>query len=994
MKKVIAAFLAVFVLASSCSFVTFADGEYNFTYTTNGTNATITGVENLPDGLEELVIPEKIGDCNVVAIGDNAFKGNTFTGTVIIPGCVETIGNSAFLGCKATAFILGEGVKKIGEKSFSALSSEVKYINLPSTITSVGSAAFKSSSNILYLEMSEGFTSIGAEVFYSVGDLARGWTDTVIPSSVNAINTGAFSGSRHLSTVYLLGENVNFTGPKFDSGDYMNPLIKGIGSQINGGATNANDRGATFYVVNENIRQALLDYNYPEKNGAEKPLIRVLEHKIGAFYDSFNKANIISDDDDDGEITAPYPTGRAGYRFLYWNIDGNRYYPGDTIPLSKSIAVTGAWVSDKEASDVVYKNITADEFEPSAVDKIICKSLAKQEVEIEFIDENGVSSRKTVFFDMNGIWKNAGDTTLYKKVIMDNMPDDLAVLTAAEGELSFDILLRKSRLLVAPKIGGTENLNDLEWSSSDESVAAVSNGVVTGVSSGSAVISAKNGEKSYSFTVRVFGEIDLAEINNTVNEYLAEKSSLFAAIDSKIGENDYEGLAKILGSSDPENKLSLMADADNDAIANLTDTQLSDFAKRVIIYGKFNINSADKVRQFVQTLKNELVVGEVNDIVSTAEVEEILNRNNIYYNLKLDNEYYLQYKDEVLKNFVGYKAPSLKGLQADFTDKYIMTAVCSVPNESGYSVLQEIIGNSADEIGYDVSHYKEVNSTSMHTSLLSKIADGSITSITELKKFIDEYKKPDTNNNQGSQGNRPSSGGGGGGSSSGKTFGGVTSQFIGEEEKEYSDNPLPSDQSPVFSDLLKDRWSYEAVKFLVAKQVVSGYSDGSFAPENNVTRAEFIKMISKAFKLEPDAPAEEASAEKTDDANGEETAAVFNDVGKDDWYYNSVISAYDKGIVTGDANGSFNPNTEITRQEMAAIIYRAMVAAEINADTVRSVNLTDKESIDDWAYMPVTQLVNMGIVNGYEDGAFKPFNSATREEAAKLIYEVMNIAKN
>ena len=98
-------------------------------------------------------------------------------------------------------------------------------------------------------------------------------------------------------------------------------------------------------------------------------------------------------------------------------------------------------------------------------------------------------------------------------------------------------------------------------------------------------------------------------------------------------------------------------------------------------------------------------------------------------------------RTKCLKNFVGYKAPSLKGLQADFTDKYIMTAVCSVPNESGYSVLQEIIGNSADEIGYDVSHYKEVNSTSMHTSLLGKIADGSITSITELKKFIDEYKK-------------------------------------------------------------------------------------------------------------------------------------------------------------------------------------------------------------------------------------------------------------
>ncbi len=67
-----------------------------------------------------------------------------------------------------------------------------------------------------------------------------------------------------------------------------------------------------------------------------------------------------------------------------------------------------------------------------------------------------------------------------------------------------------------------------------------------------------------------------------------------------------------------------------------------------------------------------------------------------------------------------------------------------------------------------------------------------------------------------------------------------------------------------------------------------------------------------------------------------------------------------KAFVTGDANGSFNPNTEITRQEMAAIIYRAMVAAEINADTVRSVNLTDKESIDDWAYMPVDTACKYG----------------------------------
>ena len=124
-------------------------------------------------------------------------------------------------------------------------------------------------------------------------------------------------------------------------------------------------------------------------------------------------------------------------------------------------------------------------------------SLQSREVEIEFIDENGVSSRKTVFFDRTVYGKMPAIPHYIKSNNGQHARMTFAVLTAAEGELSFDIPLRKSRLLVAPKIGGTENLNDLEWSSSDESVAAVSNGVVTGVSSGSAVISAKNGEKSY-----------------------------------------------------------------------------------------------------------------------------------------------------------------------------------------------------------------------------------------------------------------------------------------------------------------------------------------------------------------------------------------------------------------------------------------------------------------------------------------------------------------
>ena len=159
----------------------------------------------------------------------------------------------------------------------------------------------------------------------------------------------------------------------------------------------------------------------------------------------------------------------------------------------------------------------------------------------------------------------------------------------------------------------------------------------------------------------------------------------------------------------------------------------------------------------------------------------------------------------------------------------------------------------------------------------------------------------------------------------------------------------------------------------MAKKIISGYEDGTFKPQNKITRAEFIKLISNTFGFEY----EQADAEN-----------VFADVDVNAWYYKDLIASYNNKIVYGDNNSCFNPNAEITRQEMATILYRAIVAAGVEFETVSAVKLTDSNNIAEWAYTPVFQLVGMNIINGYDDCSFKPANKATREEVAKLIYSV------
>jgi len=175
-----------------------------------------------------------------------------------------------------------------------------------------------------------------------------------------------------------------------------------------------------------------------------------------------------------------------------------------------------------------------------------------------------------------------------------------------------------------------------------------------------------------------------------------------------------------------------------------------------------------------------------------------------------------------------------------------------------------------------------------------------------------------------------------------------------------------------FSDISNVKWAVEAIESLAARGVISGLGDGTFRPNNKVTRAEFIKMLMIALELE-----------------SEEAECTFSDVEEGAWYYEPIAVAQKLGIVSGKGDGTFGVNDEILRQDMAVMIYRAarLIGIELG-DSIDAEPFTDEAEISGYAKEAVVAMQKAGIINGMGDGRFAPKNNATRAEAAVIIYKL------
>lgn len=184
---------------------------------------------------------------------------------------------------------------------------------------------------------------------------------------------------------------------------------------------------------------------------------------------------------------------------------------------------------------------------------------------------------------------------------------------------------------------------------------------------------------------------------------------------------------------------------------------------------------------------------------------------------------------------------------------------------------------------------------------------------------------------------------------------------------------------PQFTDVAEDAWYHDYVYDLVYRGVVNGMTATTYEPEGKLTRAQFVKLLACSL--------EEAETLKT-----YEGRHPFTD-SEGHWAETYIAWAKDKGIVEGVSATEFDPEAPITREQMATIFgrYALKQGIELPKSDNAAGSFPDADKISEYAREFVELMRIAGILNGYEDGTFRPQGNATRAEAAKLFSLFLSI---
>lgn len=184
---------------------------------------------------------------------------------------------------------------------------------------------------------------------------------------------------------------------------------------------------------------------------------------------------------------------------------------------------------------------------------------------------------------------------------------------------------------------------------------------------------------------------------------------------------------------------------------------------------------------------------------------------------------------------------------------------------------------------------------------------------------------------------------------------------------------------PQFTDVAEDAWYHDYVYDLVYRGVVNGMTATTYEPEGKLTRAQFVKLLACSL----------ADAETLKTYEGKHP---FKD-SEGHWAEAYIAWAKDKGIVEGVSATEFDPKAPITREQMATIFgrYALKQGIELPKSDNAAGSFPDADKISEYAREFVELMRIAGILNGYEDGTFRPQGNATRAEAAKLFSLFLSI---
>ena len=172
-----------------------------------------------------------------------------------------------------------------------------------------------------------------------------------------------------------------------------------------------------------------------------------------------------------------------------------------------------------------------------------------------------------------------------------------------------------------------------------------------------------------------------------------------------------------------------------------------------------------------------------------------------------------------------------------------------------------------------------------------------------------------------------------------------------------------------FSDVDTTDWYYNNVMRAVELGILSGYTDGTFKPMNNITRRDFAIMLAQSLGHD----------------NDEKATSPFKDVADTDYGVSSIAYLYENEITVGDSNGNFNPDANITRQEAAIMLVKAFEATGTSSDLY-----ADDAQIASWAKSFVYTAKAAGLMKGDDHNEFNPTDRLTRAEAASAMVNAVD----
>lgn len=165
-------------------------------------------------------------------------------------------------------------------------------------------------------------------------------------------------------------------------------------------------------------------------------------------------------------------------------------------------------------------------------------------------------------------------------------------------------------------------------------------------------------------------------------------------------------------------------------------------------------------------------------------------------------------------------------------------------------------------------------------------------------------------------------------------------------------------------------WAEKEITNLSLNGIMSGYTDNSFKPNQNMTRAELVTVINRLL------------------GNSVQNTRYVPDINAKDWFYVDIRKGIESGVIQGNSEGYVRPNDLVTREEAILMLQRALVPPD---QTGITYSFSDASDISEWSKEAVNTFWKSGYVSGYSDNTIRPKNYITRAEVVKIITNMIDV---